>query len=174
MYRVKSPVEDICPHCQVVGDFYGVPEFVPARMRCGNCLTVYIYVPSVWERLDREPFEGHANDVYLRPRWRTPRTKFTVAFNFNANSDTSLSIIVGNPQDRIQASKDEARAFLARFPVKQLIYMLRSSDYYGPRWEDLKAVLGQKPHVEFDRRNRSAHRRTLARQNHGMSKSKDR
>jgi hypothetical protein len=146
-------VEDTCPHCRVVGDFYGVPEFVPTHVRCGSCLGVYLYIPTVWERLDREPYEGLANEVYLRPRWKPDRIP---------------------PPSPPLDPREEARTYLARFSVKQLIWMLRSSDYYGPRWEDLRAVLAQKPHVDFNQRRRSAHRRTLAKQNHGMSKSKNR
>lgn len=145
----KFLVKDTCPHCQVDGDFYGVPEFVPARVRCGNCLTLYVYIPSVWERLDREPYEGLAHEVYLKPRWRTPRVL-----------------------PHLPDPKEEARQFLARYSVKQLIWLLRSSDYHGPRWEDIRAVLAQKPHVEFNGRKRSANRRTLAQRNHGMSKDR--
>lgn len=145
-------MKDTCPHCSVDGDFYGVAEFIPAQVRCGNCLTLYVYIPSVWERLDSEPYDGLAHEVFLRPRWRTPRVVPPPA-----------------PNPRVAA-----RQYLARYSVKQLIWMLRSSDYYGPGWEDIRAVLAQKPHVEFNGRRRSAHRRTLAQQNHGMSKSKDR
>jgi len=145
-------VKDTCPYCLVDGDFHGVQEFVPARVRCGNCLRVYVYIPSVWERLDREPYEGRATDVYLRPRWRTDRLPLPV------KADPRVL----------------AREALARYSVKQLLWMLRESDYYGPSWENLKAVLAQKPHMEFNSRRRSNQRRILAQRNHGMSKSKDR
>lgn len=152
----QRTVKDTCPYCRVVGDFYGVPEFVPAQVRCGNCRGVYLYTPSRWERLVREPYEGQANEVYLRPRWRPDRA----------------------PPALTRDVRAEARALLQRYYVKQLVWMLRGTyrwDYEGTvTWQDIKAVLATKPHVEFDRRKSSARRQALAKRNHGCRKNKNR